>query len=703
MIYNNLDAVHKDFKYLTTKCSIDYFLISRPSASKIDEYYSYIKDFNDNFVLNFFKNFVKEFNIEVSTWKEEVSSYKLPVLVLIPSKGIRIFIEKMSDGNFKAEGAEGIEYFEQIPKGSKVLEIKEIKEINSKTTASKMFLKIAFEQKRYVIYAIIASFSINIFALVTSLYSMQVYDRVIPTGGINTLISLSIGAFIAILIELILKISRSKVLDNANKNMDMEYSHRIFDTFLKIRCDALPQSIGLLSGQLQSYSTVRSFISTFITYVFVDFPFAIFFLFIIILISGFELAFILFLFLIISILAGFLYKNKIDALSKLSTIASYKKLGLLVETVENAETIKTTNSGWKFQNRWNSLTNNSVEDDLKIKHFSETSTYITNFIQQLSYIALVGMGAYIVSSSDKLTMGSLIAVSILSNRVLMPFTAIPSLFVSWSKAKMSINDLNNIFKLPSDNEGITKPLNPVITNTDLVCNNVQFAYNQDGVVLKTKVLKITQGEKIGILGVIGSGKSTLLKILAGLYKPQEGIVTLNGIDLHQISREKISKTIGYLPQNVQLLSGTLRDNLLLGMVGIKDEDIIEASKLSGLITLINSLPQGLDTLVPEGKDSVSSGQKQLIGLTRLIILNPDIWLLDEPTANIDDMTEKIFLNLLNTYLSNKTLVIISHKQNNFNVVNRVLFMYNNEIVLDGPRNEVFAQLGNPIQNNEVKR
>jgi ATP-binding cassette subfamily C protein LapB len=239
-----------------------------------------------------------------------------------------------------------------------------------------------------------------------------------------------------------------------------------------------------------------------------------------------------------------------------------------------------------------------------------------------------------------------------------------------------------------------------ITNADLVCNHISFAYNQDSAVLKTKILKITQGEKVGILGVIGSGKSTLLKILAGLYKPQEGMISLNGIDLHQISREKVSQTIGYLPQNVKLFSGTLRDNLALGMIGINDEKIIESSKLSGLINLINSLPQGLDTLVPEGGDSVSSGQKQLIGLTRLIILNPDIWLLDEPTANIDEMTERMFLNFLNSYLVNKTLVIISHKQSSFSIVDRLIVMNQNEIHLDGPKNRVIAELsGNNIKNN----
>ena len=701
MIYSDIEQIQKDFEYLTSRCSLEYFSQARPSLAKIEEYFLKIQRYDDKFILNYFEDLIKEFNIEISSWKKTINYHKLPLLVIIPEKGIRIILEKMPDGTFKSEGKDGIEYFEDIPKGSKFLELKKIKENNLKTTASKMFLKIALDQKRYIIYALIASLSISIFALVISLYSMQVYDRVIPTGGINTLITLSVGALIAIFIEFCLKIAKSTVLDNANKDMDMKYSHKIFDKFLKIRCDALPKSIGQLTGQLQSYASVRGFITMFISFIIIDFPFALFFLAIIALISQ-ELALIMLLFLFLTIISGFIYGNRTDALIKSSTLSSYKKLGLLVETVENAESIKSTNSGWKFQNKWNSLTNDGIDDEYKIKHFNEISSYITFLIQQINYMFLIAMGAYIISSSDKLTMGSLIAISILSSRVLNPFASIPNIVVSWSRAKMSIDDLNNIFKLPSDNEGMEKPINPIMLNVDLVCNDIQFAYSKDSAVLKTKKLRITQGEKIGILGVIGSGKSTLLKVLAGLYKPQDGMISLNGINLHQISREKISQTIGYLPQNVKLFSGTLRDNLILGMIGIKDETIIEASKLSGLINLINSSPQGLDTLVPEGGDSVSSGQRQLIGLTRLIILNPDIWLLDEPTANIDETTERMFLNFLNSYLINKTLVIISHKQSSFSIVNRLIVMSQNEIYLDGSKNDVIAHLSSVANNHNNK-
>jgi ATP-binding cassette, subfamily C, bacterial LapB len=691
MIYHNLEEAIKDFNYLTKECSIEQILVNRPDISIIEKYSVELKKFDDKFILKFFQSLIKDFGLEVSSWKNEITAHKLPSIVLIPNLGLRICIESTNEG-LKLKCREGhIEFINKLPKDSYVLEFNFQNSIGKKYTATQMFKEVAFKQKKYLIYAIIASFSINVFALASSIYSMQVYDRVIPTGGISTLISLSIGAMLAIFFEMILKISRSTIIENANKNMDKEYSHEIFSKFLKIRCDNIPKGIGTLSGQLQSYNSVRSFISSASMFFFIDLPFALFFLSIIILIGGIELGVVIFSFLIISIIAGYLYKNKLDLLTQTSTMASYKKLALLVETVENAENIKSTYNGWKVQNKWNHLSNDSIDDDLKIKHFSDISSYITGFIQQISYVLMIATGAYLVSTTDELTMGAIIAISILSSRVFSPFSSIPSLFISLGRAKMSLKDLNQIFALETDNSG-EKGLNPVIINADLICDSIQFAYNEETSVLKVNSLKISEGEKIGILGMIGSGKSTLLKILAGLYKVQYGTVTLNGIDLQQIKRELISQTIGYLPQNVKLLSGTLRENLTFGMINVTDDKIIEMCKYSGLIQLINILPKGLDTLIPDGSESVSSGQRQLIGLTRLMILNPKIWLLDEPTANIDENTEKLIFKYFEENLKDKTLIIISHKQSSFFMVDRLIVMNQNNIILDGRKEEVINKL-----------
>jgi ATP-binding cassette subfamily C protein LapB len=230
-------------------------------------------------------------------------------------------------------------------------------------------------------------------------------------------------------------------------------------------------------------------------------------------------------------------------------------------------------------------------------------------------------------------------------------------------------------------------------NPSFACQNIQFGYGKDAASIKVANLSIQAGEKVAILGTIGSGKSTLLKILAGLYMPQEGSVQVSGVDMQHISRNRLSESIGYLPQNVKLLSGTLRDNLVLGLVRISDEDIIEAAYKTGLIHLINSLPQGIDTLVPEGGESVSGGQKQLIALTRMILASPSAWLLDEPTASMDEGTERSMLQLLRNQIgSDQTLVLVTHKPVLLGLVNRIIVMTPQGIVIDGPRDAVLQQL-----------
>jgi ATP-binding cassette subfamily C protein LapB len=222
---------------------------------------------------------------------------------------------------------------------------------------------------------------------------------------------------------------------------------------------------------------------------------------------------------------------------------------------------------------------------------------------------------------------------------------------------------------------------------------MKFGYTDENINLSIDNLEIKEGEKVAILGVIGSGKSTLLRILAGIYATQEGRVTFDGIDMTKISRDFLSKEIGYLTQSPKLISGTLRDNLSYGIVQSSDEEIIEAAKKTSIIGLINSLPSGLDTVVPEGGESVSGGQKQLIAITRLLVQNPKIWLLDEPTANVDDGTERLLLNTLKTNIStNQSLVVVTHRPSVLELVDRIIVLSSNGIVMDGEKQKVIQAL-----------
>lgn len=636
------------------------------------------------------------FGLEISPWQKNPSAVTLPMLSLSPDGEVGILFAHESDGKWTTESAGIVDGREKFPTGTLFRPMRLTKQVGKFATAKEMFKTVALEQKSSLIYAAIASFTINLLALGTSFYSMQVYDRVIPTQGTSTLIALSVGVFVAIFLEMLVKVSRSLILDHASKNMDMAYSHTIFQRLLKIRLDSMPRSIGTLSGQLQSYSAVRTFISSAAMYVLIDFPFSLVFLAVIIMVAGTQMGMIVVGFLIVSILVGSMFRSKIDQLSASSSMASHKKLGLLVETVEGSESIKSSGAGWSALNRWNALTKEAIDDDIAIRHYSELSSYLSAFFQQLSYIALVAMGAYIVSTSSDLTMGGLIAVTILSGRVLSPIAMIPNLFVQWGRAKISTKDLENIFALRSDNHNIERPLSPTTVSPAYTLKSITFEYQENTPTISLNSLVIHAGEKVGILGVIGSGKSTLLKLLAGLYAPKEGKILLDGLDMQHLSREWLSKTIGYLSQSTKLFSGTLRDNLTLGIVGISDEQITDACKKTGLIQLVSTLPHGLDSAVPESGESVSGGQKQLIALTRLVLSQPTVWLLDEPTASMDEGSEKRLIELLSTLIRpTDTLILVTHKPALLRLINRLIVMTPQGIAIDGPRDAVLQKLSTP--------
>jgi ATP-binding cassette subfamily C protein LapB len=693
MIYADRDTAVADLHWLLRECSVPPL-----SSLKLSEYESAIVEnelsqIDDDAIMLFYEDLFDRLGLKSVSWSDEILHQSLPVLALVPGEGIRVIMAHEANSYWKSESREGLRNERDFPEGTLFTAIKLERKRQGKRSAREMFKAIALKQKSAIVHAAIAALSINILALATSFFSMQVYDRVIPTQGIPTLIALGIGVSIAIFLEMLLKLSRSYILDGAAASMDIQYSHDIFDRFLKVRADALPKSVGTLSGQLQSYATVRAFISSAALYILIDFPFSMIFLAVIIMLAGWTIGMVVVVFMIAAIAAGLFFKKKIEHLSQTSTMASHQKLGLLVESVENAENVKATGAGWSLLSRWNALSEDAIYDDIKIKHYSDMSVFFAGSLQQFSYVAIVAVGAYLVSTTDKLTMGGLIATTILSGRVLSPIAQIPGLLVQWGRTKMSIGDLDNVYALDMDNEGVERPLMPVRLQPSFRCENLRFAYGESTPVVAIDKCAIREGEKVAILGTIGSGKSTLLKILAGLYKPSEGKIYLDNMDMHQISRNRLNEVIGYLPQHITLISGTLRDNLLLGLTGITDEQIMDAASKTGLITLISALPQGLDTPVPEGGESVSGGQKQMIAITRLVLMDPLALLMDEPTANMDDRTERQILQTIQTMMTpEKTLVVVTHKPTLLALVDRIIVVSPQGIVADGPKEAVLKKL-----------
>lgn len=550
------------------------------------------------------------------------------------------------------------------------------------------------QHKQVVLEAVIASLLINFLALATSLFSMQVYDRVIPTHNHNTLIVLSSGVAIIILFETLMKLARSKIMDSMVVGLDQNLSRHIFERLLRVRIDLMPNSVGSLAAQLRGYEQVRSFFTASTLFTLVDLPMSFLFIILIGMIGSPWLSLIPIIAAVIGITLGWFSRKKIDKIAAEGAKASYLKTGILVETVEGIETIKAGAGNWKFLSRWLNVMNVTTDNDLKMRHTNDNLNYAVQALQQISYIAIVITGSMIVISGS-MTMGGLIACTILGGRILTPVMALPNLLVQASHAKAAQKNIESLYQIPSDNHMASKPLILEKIKGNYQCQDMIFCYlgNQQPAV-NISQLTIKAGERVALLGAIGSGKSTLLKILAGLYLPKQGSIRLDGIELQQISRDSLNEHIGYLQQTHRLFQGTLRENLLIGMPPPSDSELHSVLERTGLIRLVASHSSGLDLPISEGGHGLSGGQKQLLAFSRLVLTKPTVWLLDEPTASMDNAQEQQCLRVLAEELQNPsmTLVVATHKMELLKLVDRIIIMDNQKIVMDGSKQAVLQQL-----------
>lgn len=540
--------------------------------------------------------------------------------------------------------------------------------------------------------AVLATFFIGVLTLAISMFTMQVYDRVIPTGGIHTLMVLSLGVLLCILIELFTKYARSHIMDHVAIGLDSKLSRDIFRRLLQLRVDQMPTSVGSLAGQVRGYEQIRSFFTAGTLFSLVDVPVALLLLAVIVFIASPIVAAVPLVMALVAFFIGILARRRINMLANDGAKLSNQKTGLLVEAVEGVETIKAGSGGWKFLRRWIDLNAVTILNDLRMRKTSEGVTYISASLQQISYAGVVVAGAFVVIEGQ-MTMGALIACSILSGRVLTPVMTLPGLMVQHAHARAAIDGLNKLYQLKTDNHGIERPLIPSVLRGDFDLQQVVFAYDKHAPGLSVSQLVIRAGERVGVLGAIGSGKSTLLRLLSGIYTPTEGRLHIDGLDLSHISREVINQHIGYLQQEHRLFQGTLRENLLIGLPDPGDAVLMEAMNRTGMDRLLRSHPQGLERMIAEGGKGLSGGQRQLLAFTRLLLSDSSIFLLDEPTANMDQEQEARCMNVLST-LGNqgKTMVIVTHKPTLLPLVDRLVVISNNRVVLDGPKQEVLDKL-----------
>jgi ATP-binding cassette, subfamily C, bacterial LapB len=519
-----------------------------------------------------------------------------------------------------------------------------------------------------------------------------VYDRVIPTRSEYTLVILSLGVLLSILIELAMKYARSHIMDYVIVGLDNRLSREIFNRLLQLRVDQIPASVGSLAGQMRGYEQVRGFYTASTLFTLIDLPLAVIFIVVIMLVASPWVAVVPLIFGGVALFIGFSIRKKIMGQAKEGAALSNMKTGLLVEAVEGIETIKAGSGGWKFLSRWIGVNGKTIESDLKMRGATESVGYLSATVQQISYAALVVAGSLVVMQGH-MTMGALIASSILSGRILAPIMAIPGLLVQHAHAQAALEGLEKLYTLKTDHHGTDRPLVPSQIHGHYALSDIKFAYGDNPPALVVPKLEIHPQERIAILGPIGAGKSTLLRLLSGLYHPQEGRVLLDNLDLAHINRQVVSQYVGYLQQDHRLFQGTLRENLLIGLPDPGDDALLTAMRRTGMDRFVASHPKGLDRAIMEGGKGLSGGQKQLVAFTRLVLCSPSVMLLDEPTATMDDEQERRCLHVLaQEAQAGKSMVIVTHKPSVLPLVTRIIVIAGNSIVLDGPRDTVLQKL-----------
>ena len=537
------------------------------------------------------------------------------------------------------------------------------------------FWKVIWRFKGYYYQVILATFIINFLALVSSLYVMNVYDRVIPNQAYETLWVLSIGVMLAILFEFLAKMIRGHLTDIAGKKADLIISSAIFRRMMALRLADRPASAGSYANNLREFESVREFMTSASLLVLVDLPFLLLFITVIFIVGG-KLAIVPAIIIPIVIIVGFIVQRPLSRYINESMKESSQRQGLAVEALEGIETLKTNNAtGWA-QQRWDAYTAKTSASSIKVK---DTANFMINFsvaMQQLNTVFLVLFGTYLIhneNTAERITMGALIAAVILSGRALSPLAQVAGLATRFQQAKLALEGLNNIIERPIERVPERKYISPSNIQGNITFENTCFQYQEDGKPAVSNLnLQIRAGEKIGILGRIGSGKSTMLKLASGLYDGSTGNVMLDNIDMRQIDPNFLRSQILLLSQSPRLFLGTLRENMDLARSDgySSDQELLEALQRFGLDKIIRSHPKGLDMPLGEDGLGLSGGQKQIIALARMTLRNPRIVLLDEPTTGLDQATERMSLQAISQWAQDKTLLVVTHRPQVLQIVKK---------------------------------
>ncbi|KQQ62621.1 ATP-binding protein [Pseudomonas sp. Leaf127] len=543
-------------------------------------------------------------------------------------------------------------------------------------------------------HVMIASLVANLLAMAGVLFSMQVYDRVIPAESLPTLYVLFAGVLLAVLFDFTLRIMRLRITDLLGKRADLRVSDLVYGHALRLRNSVRPRSTGSFIAQLRELEQVRDMITSSTATALADLPFFFLFLFVFWLIGG-SLVLIPLAALVCMLLPGLLYQRRLARLANANMRESALRNAMLVESIQGMDDIKALQAEQRFQEQWNRLNATTADTGLQLRSLTNGLVTWTQSVQGAVFAIVIVFGAPMVIAGD-LTTGSLVAASMLASRMMAPMAQLNHVLTRWQQAKVALKGLNHLMQLPVDHPENSKRVHLPVIRGDFHIRDSALRYDPMApVALHINELRIRPGERIAVLGRNGAGKSTLLQALAGAMDLATGELSIDGIAMSHLDPADLRRDVGLLQQHARLFHGTLRDNLVLGAGRASDQELLAALSISGALEFIRHLPKGLDHLILEGGLGLSGGQRQSLLLSRLLLRQPNVLLLDEPTASLDDVTEKRLLDDLLLWCEGRTLVMATHRLSVLQRVERIIVVDNGRIVIDAPREAALAQLRQP--------
>ncbi|MEL7043634.1 MAG: type I secretion system permease/ATPase [Pseudomonadota bacterium] len=536
-----------------------------------------------------------------------------------------------------------------------------------------------------------AAFFINAFGLALPLFTMNVYDRVVPNAAFDTLWMLAAGMLVILIGDVVLRSLRAYFVDLASRRVDVELSARLMEQALGMRLEHRPASVGSFAVTMRSFETLRDFIASATVTSLIDLPFAMLFFVVIAWIAWPVL---------VPVLAGItlllcfslLVRPRLQRLTESSYEAGAMRNATLIESLTGVETLKSMGAESLMQSQWENTTRFLAGVGIRLRMATSSVTHAAQWCQQATAVMVIITGVYLIAAGE-LTMGGLIATTMLASRSLAPFGQLASLIGQHHNARIALRTLDELFAKPTEHRRDGAFLSRENFAGAIEFKDVSFSYpGAASASLRNLSFSVKAGEHVAILGRVGSGKSTLQKLAMGLYQPTEGAVLIDGIDLRQLEPREFRAAVGYVPQDVTLLSGSLRRNLALAHRDISDDALLRAVERAGLSDFVNRHPQGFDMPISERGDSVSGGQRRCIALARALVHEPGILLMDEPTGSMDNSTEKLVIEQLRQFAEGRTLVVVTHRNSLLELVDRIIVVDSGRVVADGPRVTVIAAL-----------